>query len=390
MTTSHDFVESAPARNGDRLQAILARAERFQTPAAEAPAPQDPPPARGRVTGWPYVLLAVLAGVALSFAVRLPWPRHDAAGAHPTPAMPEEGARADRPSALAAPAVAAAGESSTGTIEMSGHFIARNSARVTTTVMGRIARIAIHEGQGVRAGDPLVTLDATAAAADRAGLEAKLREQSLETHGQTLGLAQAERELQQQASLHADGFVSAVAVDRAGLAVEQARMRRDMAAAREAQVLGSLHSARDIEHQYVIRAPFDGQVVSIVATVGEVVAPGGYDTRYAQTGLLTIVDRSSLRVELAVQESIFHRLSAMGCASVHAVAQGADAAQDAIYEVERSSGQADRQRGTVTVYLKPSHPHVAWPVLDGEAVVRLLDRRDARCAPAPSLPKEQP
>ena len=385
MTTSHDFVESAPARNGDRLQAILARAERFQTPAAEAAAPQDRPPARDRVAGWPYVLLAVLAGVALSFAVRLPWPRHDAAGAHPTPAMPEEAARADRPSPLAP-----AGDSSTGTIEMSGHFIARNSARVTTTVMGRIARIAIHEGQGVRAGDPLVTLDATAAAADRAGLEAKLREQSLETHGQALGLAQAQRELQQQASLHADGFVSAVAVDRAGLAVEQARMRRDMAAAREAQVLGSLRSARDIEHQYVIRAPFDGQVVSIVATVGEVVAPGGYDTRYAQTGLLTIVDRSSLRVELAVQESIFHRLSAMGCASVHAVAQGADAMQDAIYEVERWSGQADRQRGTVTVYLKPSRPHVAWPVLDGEAVVRFLDRRDARCAPAPSLPKEQP
>ena len=374
----HDPVATAPDRR--RLDAIVARADRFQSPAQAIAAPTRQVPAWRRLAA----VLAVVLAVGVAWTIHSRWPLASEVAAGAMPGAVAAPADTDPPSSAPMRSLPA------GTIEMSGHFIARRTARVTTTVMGRIASIPVREGEPVRAGDTLVRLDATVATADRATLESKLREQQLETHGEALGFEQARRELQQQIRLQAEGFVSTVAVERASLAVEQARMRRDMATAREKEVLGSLHSARDVEHQFVIRAPFDGQVVSIVAAVGEVVAPGGYDTRYAQTGLLTVVDPASLRVELAVQESLVHRLSETGCAHVHAVAQRTQPTDDAVYDIERSADQADRQRGTVMVYLRPRKAGGVLPVLDGEAVVRFLDRRDAGCAPASDPSKGHP
>jgi RND family efflux transporter MFP subunit len=104
---------------------------------------------------------------------------------------------------------------------------------------------------------------------------------------------------------------------------------------------------QDLEN-YVIRAPFAGVAVSKDAQPGEMVSPVSAGGGFTRTGISTIVDMTSLEIEVDVNESYIARVQP---------GQPADAVLDAYPDwhipttVRTVIPTADRQKATVKVRL---------------------------------------
>ena len=96
----------------------------------------------------------------------------------------------------------------------------------------------------------------------------------------------------------------------------------------------------------VVRAPFDGVAISKDAQPGEMISPVSAGGGFTRTGICTIVDMSSLEIEVDVSESYINRVKP---------GQPVEALLDAYPEwripskVITSVPSADRQKATVRV-----------------------------------------
>ncbi|MCH8488944.1 MAG: efflux RND transporter periplasmic adaptor subunit [Oceanicaulis sp.] len=131
-------------------------------------------------------------------------------------------------------------------VEALGTANANESVVITATVADRISRVGFDSGDQVRAGDILVELTDTEAAAGLAESRAALRE--------------AQRELERTRDLAERGIASRARLDELTSNMERARAR---VAGLEARVA-----------ERIIRAPFDGVVGLRNVSLGELVRPG--------------------------------------------------------------------------------------------------------------------
>ncbi|HEX2667659.1 MAG TPA: efflux RND transporter periplasmic adaptor subunit [Gammaproteobacteria bacterium] len=193
-------------------------------------------------------------------------------------------------------------------LNASGYVVPRLQAVVSSKVTGKVSEVHVEEGMHVKAGQVLARLD-DATARDQVNVAksqfAAARALAVQTEVEH---ANAERDLARTRTLYARHLVS------------QADM--DAATTREASLHASLESARQqasvaenslaLDQQFlddtVIRAPFAGVVVSKDAQPGEMISPnsaGGGNTR---TGIATVVDMSSLEIEVDVNEAYIGRV----------------------------------------------------------------------------------
>ena len=96
----------------------------------------------------------------------------------------------------------------------------------------------------------------------------------------------------------------------------------------------------------VVRAPFDGIAISKDAQPGEMISPVSAGGGFTRTGICTIVDMTSLEIEVDVSESYINRVRP---------AQPVEAVLDAYpdwripAQVITTVPSADRQKATVRV-----------------------------------------
>lgn len=237
-----------------------------------------PAPAVG-LTRWRLplaVLLVVLAGSGLTACQPPPsapggpsGTASETASASASPAAPAATAAATSaatPAAASAPPVAVTlvtvqPRRFDQQLEATGTVTAWQQVEVKPQVSAQIARVHVAEGQTVRQGQLLFTLDARADEARLAQAQAQVRKDEAL-------LADARRQLARQTDLLARGFVSQGAVDTAlaALQAQQATLAADQAALAAAQV--QLGYSR-------IVAPSAGRVGAIGVYPGSTVAPGG-------------------------------------------------------------------------------------------------------------------
>lgn len=230
-------------------------------------------------------------------------------------------------------------------LNASGYVTARRAATVSSKVTGKVVEVAIEEGMKVEAGKVLARLDASNVEASLRLAEAQLESarQSLEETRPNLEFAR--RELQRFADLAQTKAVSESDLRRremeaSALAARMGKQASDIAVAE--REVGQWKQQLD---DTIIRAPFGGVVTSKNAQPGEMISPlsvGGF----TRTGICTIVDMSSLEIEVDVNESYINRI---------APKQPVEATLDA-YADWRIPGHviaiiptADRQKATVKV-----------------------------------------
>ncbi|HZR36272.1 MAG TPA: efflux RND transporter periplasmic adaptor subunit [Nevskia sp.] len=193
-------------------------------------------------------------------------------------------------------------------LDASGYVVARRAATVAAKITGKVTEVMIEEGQHVKAGQVVATLDATniRAAFDQAVAERRYAQASLEAVKVQLG--NAERNYRRDQGLVAEHFISESDLDTARTSFEN--LSAQLATARsnvEVAERGVAVAQRNLDDT-VVRAPFDGVVTTKDAQPGEMVSPISAGGGFTRTGIGTIVDMDSLEVEVDVNESFINRV----------------------------------------------------------------------------------
>jgi RND family efflux transporter MFP subunit len=193
-------------------------------------------------------------------------------------------------------------------LDATGYVTARREATVSAQITGTLTQVLIEEGDHVKEGQVLGTLDDTAQRAALAQAQAQLHTaQSLLAQYQ-VQLAQSVRDYNRAEDLVQRNLVSAQAVEQARAQVdgqtaqvEGQRKQIDLATA-------NLRSAQVQLDYCTVRAPFTGVVIAKAAQVGEIISPFSAGGGFTRTGIGTIVDMDSLEIEVDVNEAYINRV----------------------------------------------------------------------------------
>ena len=193
-------------------------------------------------------------------------------------------------------------------LDATGYVTARREATVSAQITGTLTQVLIEEGDHVKEGQVLGTLDDTAQKAALAQAQAQLHTaQSLLAQYQ-VQLAQSVRDANRAEDLVKRNLVSAQAMEQAraqvdgqSAQVEGQRKQIDLATA-------NLRSAQVQLDYCTVRAPFTGVVIAKAAQVGEIISPFSAGGGFTRTGIGTIVDMDSLEIEVDVNEAYINRV----------------------------------------------------------------------------------
>lgn len=231
-------------------------------------------------------------------------------------------------------------------LNASGYVTPRRRATVSAKVTGKIAEVLIDEGMHVEAGQVLARLDDVDAVAALRAAEADRAVATASLDDLNVRLANAGRTLKRIRELSARKLVSDEELDNAQTVVESYEAQIALAKERIRSAERSTQIARQNVDNCVVRAPFGGVVVSKDAQPGEMVSPISAGGGYTRTGIATIVDMTSLEIEVDVNESYIARVTE---------GQRVEAVLDAYPDWQIPSKvrtvipTADRQKATVKV-----------------------------------------
>ena len=193
-------------------------------------------------------------------------------------------------------------------LDATGYVVARRMATVSAKVPGRVREVLIEEGQTVREGETIATLDPIDAEQQRALARSQVdaaRSQGASLQAQ---LREAEAQANRLGALVRQQLVSKAQYDQA--IAQRDTLRAQLATARQNTVVAerSLRIAAQGVDNNIVRAPFDGVVIAKAAQPGEIVSPMAAGGGFTRTGIGTIVDMDSLEVEVDVGESYIGRV----------------------------------------------------------------------------------
>jgi len=205
---------------------------------------------------------------------------------------------------------AEAGAPDATVLNASGYVTARRRATVSSKITGKVVEVRVEEGMTVREGQVLARLDDTIARANLVLAQAQLGAARQAVHESVVRLAEAKVTLGRQQHLVSEGVAGKADLDAAQANVDALAAHVDAAKQQVSVAERQLELRRAELDETVIRAPFSGVAVSKDAQPGEMVSPVSAGGGFTRTGICTIVDMSSLEIEVDVNESYINRVEA--------------------------------------------------------------------------------
>lgn len=203
---------------------------------------------------------------------------------------------------------ASSGQERAALLNASGYVTPRRRATVAAKITARVEQVLTDEGMHVKSGQILATLDSSDARRRLLSAQADRDATSAQLADLRVNLTNAERQLHRTRTLHSQGVASQEALDRDQTAADSLRARinstEEQVRAADARIL---IAQQDLDN-CIVRAPFDGIVVSKDAQRGEMVSPVSAGGGFTRTGIATLVDMNSLEVEVDVNESYIARV----------------------------------------------------------------------------------
>jgi RND family efflux transporter MFP subunit len=263
-------------------------------------------------------------------------------------------------------------------LNASGYVTARRRATVSSKITGKVIEVNVEEGMHVRQGQVLARLDDSVMRASLALVRAQAESSRRSVAENEVRLQEARLTLGRRLQLLRERVVTQADVDAAQAEVDSLDARilalRQQVEVADRQVALTEANLADT----VIRAPFSGIAISKDAQPGEMVSPVSAGGGFTRTGICTIVDMSSLEIEVDVNESYINRVRD---------GQGVTAVLDAYPDwqiparVITTIPAADRQKATVLV-------RIGFDELDPRILpdmgVKVTFLRDAGDAAAPA------
>ena len=191
-------------------------------------------------------------------------------------------------------------------ISASGEIQAKTRINIGTTLAGEIKSIPVKDGQDVKQGDVLVTLDRVRLGQAVAQAKAALSGSERDEARLKAGMETAESTFKRQDALRGQGLISDEEWRQAKLAKESAELSYQTSQSQVGQMRGSLGQVQDGLDKSEVRAPIDGRVTSLKAEMGEMAIPG--QSNLPGATLMIISDMHELMAEVKVNESEVVRL----------------------------------------------------------------------------------
>jgi RND family efflux transporter MFP subunit len=192
-------------------------------------------------------------------------------------------------------------------LNASGYVTARRAATVSSKVTGKVIEVNVEEGMKVEVNQVLARLDSSNVEAGLNLAEAHLESARKSVEETKPNLEFAQRELKRFTELAATKVVSDSDLRRAEMEARALSGRLIRLTAEIGVAEREVAQWKQQLDDTVIRAPFGGVVTSKNAQPGEMISPmsvGGF----TRTGICTIVDMSSLEIEVDVNESFINRV----------------------------------------------------------------------------------
>ena len=200
-------------------------------------------------------------------------------------------------------------------VSASGKIQPKRQVNISANTMGKVTRLAVEEGQRVKAGQFLLEIDPRSLAgqlergeASIAAAQSSLQSGRTAVESANINLDLARTNLKRQQDLWKDGLTTKEALERAQneVAAREAdlRAREQEIKTREQQIkqeVASLATTKYNLSQVVISSPMDGLVTRRNIEEGETAVVGTMNN--AGTVLLTIADMSVLEAEIEVDET---------------------------------------------------------------------------------------
>ncbi|HVR40127.1 MAG TPA: efflux RND transporter periplasmic adaptor subunit [Thermoanaerobaculia bacterium] len=231
-------------------------------------------------------------------------------------------------------------------LNASGYVTARRQATVSSKVTGKVVAVHVEEGMRVKAGQELALLDNAYATKGLALAQAEAAAANSMLRETRVRIRQAELDFERANNLNRSQIASRADLDRARAELDAWRARLASQSDSYTVAQRSVNIRRQEVEDTIIRAPFDGVVVTKDAQPGEMISPVSAGGGFTRTGICTIVDMESLEIEVDVSEAYINRVKTN---------QPVEAVLDAYPDwkigahVITAVPTADRQKATVKV-----------------------------------------
>lgn len=187
-------------------------------------------------------------------------------------------------------------------LNATGYVVAQRKAAVASKATGRLVWLGVQEGSRVSKGEVIARLEDLDVKAAREQAAANVQVARANLAQAQAELQDAETALERSRGLLAEGFVSQAAHDVAAARYAKARAQITSQQAAIAAAQAALSGAQVSVEQTLIRAPFDGVVLTKAANVGDIVTPFS-SALDAKGAVVTMADMKTLEVEADVSES---------------------------------------------------------------------------------------
>ena len=219
-------------------------------------------------------------------------------------------------------------------LNAAGYVVAQRKASVASKATGRLEWLGVAEGSRVKAGDLIARLE-------NRDVQAQVEQAVANVSAAVAESKDAGRALVRARDLARQKFI-------AGSALDAAQARFDKAQAGVAVAQANQRAAQVAVDQTLIRAPFDGVVLTKTANVGDVITPFSSASE-SKGAVVTMADMETLEVEADVSEANLSRIR---------IGQPCEIQLDAFAErrmrgvVSRTVPTVDRAKATVMVKVR--------------------------------------
>lgn len=269
------------------------------------------------------------------------------------------------------------------TIAASGEIRAKTQINIGTSVSGEIKAIHVKDGQNVKAGDLLVTIDQERLRQELARSEASLQAVEKEASRAEAAMRRAQELSVRNETLFKQGLISDEAYRQDKLARESAELAHQTALANVAQQRAGLGSMKDSFSKTVLKAPISGRVTGLKAEKGETAIPGM--TNLPGATLMVISDMSVMMAEIKVNESEVVRTKVGQAAQVMVESFPGEVFQGQVEEVATGSESSATQGNLYKVKIRLEGKAEALdrlrPGMSARAVILAAEAKDVLRVP---------
>ena len=228
-------------------------------------------------------------------------------------------------------------------LNATGYVVAQRKAAISSKATGRLEWLGVAEGSRVKAGDVIARIDNRDVLAQAQSAEAAVRAARAIVQQAEVERQNAQVEFRRNQELVEKNFISKSALDTAKARLDRAQAGVTSAQANLNAALANARNAEVSVDYTLIRAPFDGVILSKSANVGDLVTPFSNATD-SKGAVVSMADMSTLEVEADVSESSLAKIR---------VGQPAEIVLDALPDtrfrgrISRMVPTVDRAKATV-------------------------------------------